>query len=78
MIKPDWKESPDWIQWIAQDADGIWHGYDIRPDALANEFGRPDLNQFNQGRFILLERGSPEREWRSTLERRPLAPGEQS
>ena len=77
MSRPKWSSAPEWVQWIAQDADGVWNGYDIQPEAVDKEFARPDLNQFNRGRFITLERAAPKSDWPSTLEQRPPASGEQ-
>lgn len=31
MSKPDWKNSPDWAMWLAQDEDGDWGWYEIKP-----------------------------------------------
>lgn len=28
-MKPDWKEAPEWANWLAQDSDGKWwHEYE--------------------------------------------------
>lgn len=71
MSRPAWSSAPEWVQWIAQDADGVWNGYDIKPRAMGKEFARPGLSQPNHGRFITLERAAPASDWRSTLEQRP-------
>jgi len=37
MVKPDWKDAPEWAQWVAMDADGVWFWYEEKP-----KFGRSD------------------------------------
>lgn len=31
MSKPDWKGSPEWAEWLAQDEDGQWGWYEDKP-----------------------------------------------
>ncbi|WP_455220322.1 hypothetical protein [Kaarinaea lacus] len=31
MIDVSKLDLPDWVAWIAQDADGIWWGYEVEP-----------------------------------------------
>lgn len=38
-MKPDWKDAPDWANYLAMDDDGIWVWYDERP-RFATESGR--------------------------------------
>lgn len=35
-MKPDWKDSPEWAQWLAQDSDGDWYWYELEPANLRN------------------------------------------
>lgn len=28
---PDWKDAPEWAQWLACDADGTWYWFEDRP-----------------------------------------------
>jgi hypothetical protein len=30
-MKPDWKDAPEWAQWLAQDYDGEWVWHEERP-----------------------------------------------
>jgi hypothetical protein len=30
-MKPDWKDAPDWANWLAMDDDGEWYWYSIEP-----------------------------------------------
>lgn len=68
MSKPDWKDTPEWVIWIAQDGNGVWNGYDLEPTACNNQWQRIDLNMFNTGKFITLERDYPSDKWKETLE----------
>jgi hypothetical protein len=29
--KPDWKNAPDWANWLAMDANGEWHWFEFEP-----------------------------------------------
>lgn len=31
-MKPDWKDAPDWAQWLAMDSDGVWYWYETEPE----------------------------------------------
>ena len=31
MNKPDWKDAPDWAEWLAMDESGDWYWYEIKP-----------------------------------------------
>lgn len=28
---PDWKDAPEWAQWLAQDSDGEWYWFACEP-----------------------------------------------
>lgn len=30
-MKPSWNEAPDWATYLAMDADGQWHWYEVKP-----------------------------------------------
>lgn len=30
-MKPDWKDAPEWANWLAMDADGKWYWYENNP-----------------------------------------------
>ena len=30
-MKPDWKDAPEWAQWLAMDANGQWAWHENRP-----------------------------------------------
>lgn len=31
-MKPDWKDAPEWAQWLAMDPDGDWYWFEAEPD----------------------------------------------
>lgn len=31
-MKPDWKDAPEWVQWLAQDSRGCWFWYEEKPE----------------------------------------------
>lgn len=30
-MKPDWKDAPEWANWLAMDEDGYWYWYELEP-----------------------------------------------
>lgn len=32
MSKPDWKDAPEWANWLAMDEDGMWSLFEIKPE----------------------------------------------
>jgi hypothetical protein len=30
-MKPDWKDAPEWANWLAMDADGKWFWHEYEP-----------------------------------------------
>ncbi len=53
---------PGWVNWLAQDADGAWWGFEQEP--LQHDTGWYE-NEI--GRYIKLEAGKSNPEWRETL-----------
>lgn len=45
-MKPDWKDAPEWAQWLAMDADGLWAWYASEPRRILDsdmwQLGAPD------------------------------------
>lgn len=31
-MKPDWKDAPEWAQWLAMDGDGVWYWHQCQPE----------------------------------------------
>ena len=59
---PDFSCLPTWVCWIAQDADGNWWGYEHEPNQ-----GDRGWYENEVGRNILLEKGSPNLDWRTEI-----------
>lgn len=55
---------PDWVAWIAQDADGAWWGYEIEPLQYHRGWYENEL-----GRRVRLEDGPPGDSWAESLRR---------
>ena len=53
---------PEWVNWIAQDSDGVWWGYSVEP--LRNDKG---WYENEVGRCVRLGQGNANRHWRRAL-----------
>lgn len=40
MNKPDWKDAPEWAQYLAMDADGKWYWYEKQPILVRGRWTR--------------------------------------
>ncbi len=56
---------PDWVDWLAQDADGCWWGYEVEP--LERDHG---WYENEVGRNVRWKQAEPSPRWRNTLRRR--------
>lgn len=59
------KNLPDWVKWLAQDADGSWWGYEVEP---LQHFSGWYENEV--GQYIRIEQGAQRTsnaDWRGTL-----------
>lgn len=63
MTKPDWKDAPEWAQWLAQDSSGAWYWYERKPFALGTVWVDDGGRSASAIKFS--------REWESTIEQRP-------
>ncbi len=57
-------EFPDWVSWLAQDADGAWWGYEVEPLLHDNGWYENEL-----GRHIGVLTALPCEDWRERLVR---------
>jgi len=53
---------PDWVNWLAQDADGTWWGYEVEP--LRNHNG---WYENEVGRHFKIRLDAPNSNWSKTL-----------
>lgn len=56
---------PEWVRWLAQDADGGWWGYEAEPNLADGCWYENEV-----GRVVALGRGAANPEWRRSLRRR--------
>lgn len=66
MSKPDWKDAPEWAQWLACDLCGAWFWYASKPSIERWAFIFVDDERVRYAGY-----GSPNDSWKDTLERRP-------
>ena len=68
-FKPDWKDAPDWANYLAMDSDGSWHWYASKPklDFYDNTWEvDPDSDDLSTE-----EAFDPRDRWLDALEERP-------
>ncbi len=55
---------PAWVQWLAQDADGTWWGYEVEPLQRDHGWYENEL-----GRYIRLQQEAANSAWAESLRR---------
>jgi len=60
----DKSRNPDWVAWLAQDANGNWWGYEVEPQEHHCGWYENEL-----GRSILLKTDPPNPKWQYTLKK---------
>jgi len=77
--KPDWKDAPEWANWLAQDEDGEWPWFEEEPTSCEDDgfFGGLWWGPVGKSKYevaVHTPMGAFHIEnWRETLERRPEA-----
>lgn len=63
MTRPDWKDAPEWAQFLAMDADGEWYWYE----------SMPRISEISQLWCVTgkMEHAGSVTGWRDTLSERP-------
>jgi len=56
---------PDWVNWLAQDADGAWWGYEVEPNKQDHGWYENEV-----GRIVRLGQEKPPADWETTLVKR--------
>lgn len=56
---------PDWVRWLAQDANGAWWGFEVEPLQADHCWYENEV-----GRSLKLETKHANAQWRNTLQRR--------
>jgi hypothetical protein len=68
-VKPDWKDAPEWANWLAMDDDGSWCWFEDIPHT------REDFWLLRDGNSAYAFRPPPAQRplgWRETLEPKPI------
>ena len=60
----DSTQLPEWVRWIAQDADGAWWAYEHEPNMSSDGWYENEV-----GRSMMLKKNKPNPLWRSELHR---------
>ena len=55
---------PDWVCWLAQDADGTWWGFEVEPNASHQGWYENEW-----GRYLKLSHAEPNPDWQISLTR---------
>ena len=61
-FSPDLSKLPDWVRWIAQDADGAWWAYEHEPNMSHSGWYENEV-----GQCLRLGQGSKNQEWRHSI-----------
>ena len=70
--KPDWKNAPEWANWLAQDEDGPWYWFQSKPEPMKREgFFSPSEDLVEGYQCKLAKRGEFNAQWVTTREARP-------
>ena len=56
-MKPDWKDAPEWADWLAMDDDGAWFWFEYEPDKIGEVWmkGGRSLSAGDSEPYIALE-----------------------
>jgi len=65
-MKPDWKDAPEWANWLAQDQDAVWWWYEDKP-LISNQDEQWEPKKFGNCEVVYMLSDT----WKQTLEGRP-------
>lgn len=63
-MKPDWKDAPEWANYLAKDANGVWFWYATRPLIEGSDSVWSYGGTYKRACV-------PDGSWKDSLERRP-------
>ena len=55
---------PEWVNWLAQDADGCWWGFEVEPNASHIGWYENEI-----GRYLKLDQQQPNFDWLCSLKK---------
>lgn len=58
----NFEELPAWVEWLAQDADGAWWGYECEPNEFDHGWYENEL-----GRSVKIQHCASNSHWRDSL-----------
>lgn len=71
-MKPDWKDAPEWAQWLAMDEDGGWYWFEHQPKLLQHaEVWMRDTGRHGQKTRYTAAGNRHDFTWSDSLEPRP-------
>lgn len=62
-MKPDWKDAPEWANYLAQDEDSDWYWFEKEPSIQAHTWWA-DEGQWTYAECV-------DESWKDSLEQRP-------
>ena len=62
-VSPDLRKLPDWVRWIAQDADGTWWAYEHEPNMSDSGWYENEV-----GQSLRLGRGLRNADWQHAIQ----------
>ena len=65
MTKPDWKDAPEWANYLSMNRDGWWWWHELMPTIFENCYEWVQVEGYARACPI------DDDDWRDTLERRP-------
>lgn len=65
-MKPDWKDSPEWAKYLAQDQDGLWWWYESKPIISYDAWVPVDGDEFEEAELLYGD------SWKETLQEKPI------
>lgn len=68
MSKPDWKDAPEWANYLVQDLKGTWVWFANEPETC-DPYGYWRVSD-DGGRFLIHDKPTENPAWKQTLERR--------
>lgn len=67
MNKPDWKDAPEWANWLAMDENGSWWWFEQDPEP-ENHMGLSGIWATYWGRALQVSKFP---NWKKSLEKKP-------
>ncbi len=50
-MKPDWKDAPEWANWLAHEIDGTWYWFEAEPCMCEEEWYAIGSSKFEKAGF---------------------------